>query len=341
METGEAVRRFLGAAAIERNLSRLTVKAYAGDLRRFLKTVEAPQVEGVTADDLRRFIEGMEKLGTLQDTTIRRHVATLKAFFKFLEEEQILDDSPARRLRGHFTVTRRLPRVMSLREIRSLLRLCRKRVLEFEISGRLAREGKPFDSSLFRALRNLAMFELLFATGMRIGELVALDISDVNLQDGTVRILGKGRRERMAFISSGEALQAVRDYTALRSSLSSACTALVLNKNGGRLTIYSVENAFARCCREARIKRSYTPHCLRHTMATMLLNNGADIRSVQEILGHRTIITTQIYTEVSIGQKRRTMLKFHERNRMHLDRMRAESPEPPAQLAAGTAGPLV
>ena len=340
MEIEEAVRRFLNAAAIERNLSRLTIKAYTGDLRRFQKSIATLQIETVTIEDLRKSIESMEKAGTYQDTTIRRHVATLKAFFKFLEEEQIVEDSPARRLRGHYTVTRRLPRVMTPREIRGLLRSCRRRVLESETAERPHKAERPFDSPSFRALRDLATFELLFATGMRIGELVALDISDVNLQDGTVRILGKGRRERMAFISSDEALQAVRDYTRFRLALPSLDAALILNKVGRRLTIYSVENAFRRSRRVARIRRGYTPHCLRHTMATMLLNNGADIRSVQEILGHRTIVTTQIYTEVSIGQKRKTMVKFHERNRMRLNLQRMESLTPPVPMTAATAGPL-
>jgi len=310
---------FVSAASADRNLSPLTLRAYAGDLRLFARTLGVRDVGAITTDDLRRYVDTLCGLGRYQGTTVRRRLATLKVFFRFLEEERIISDSPAMRLHGRYTVIRRLPRVMSLREVRALLRACRREVVRSKTRQTEPETRLSVDSATFRALRDLAAFELLFATGMRIGELVALSVTDVDFEERSVRILGKGRRERLTFISSDEALEAIRDYVALRTSVPSMVPSLMLNKFGRQLTIYSVENAFGKHCRLARIRGHYTPHCLRHTMATMLLNNGADIRSVQEILGHRTISTTQIYTEVTIGQKRRTMMKFHARNSMHLN----------------------
>lgn len=333
MQIEAAIRRFLESASVERNLSRLTIKAYSGDLYRFRRKVGSREVESLTVDDLRGFVESLGRERHYQDASVRRALATLKVFFRFLEEERIITDSPARHIRGHFAVTRKLPRVMSLKEIRSLLRACHRHVVEHRTTEMPDGAESSLDSELFRATRDRACFELLFATGMRIGELVALEVTDVNLDDRTIRILGKGRRERMAYISCDEALRAVSDYLSVRMSVAGSQGALVLNKHGTRSTIFSVENAFAKYCRLGRIKRSFTPHCLRHTMATMLLNNGADIRSVQEILGHRTIVTTQIYTEVSIGQKRRTMIRFHERNRMQFDRLSIPHVEPIPQDA--------
>lgn len=331
MDLGEAINRFLDSAVVERNLAKPTIRAYSGDLRLLQRELGRPDVAGLTVDHLRGFLDRLSASRPYQDTTVRRKMATMKVFFSFLEEEGFLSDSPARRLHGRYAIVRRLPKVMSLREIRALLRTCRREVV---------RSAEPVagmsglvltDSPAFRACRDLAMFEVLFSTGMRIGEMVALDLTDVNQRERSVRILGKGRRERMTFISSDEAVGALETYIAHRSQFGG--TALFLNKSGRRLSIYSVENAFRKYCRLARIKRGYTPHCLRHTMATMLLSNGADIRSVQEILGHRTIATTQIYTEVSIAQKRRTMMRFHQRNRMRLDGLR--STLTPLALAGG------
>lgn len=333
MQIEVAIRQFIESASVERNLSRLTIKAYSGDLQRFNKRIGNREVESLTIEDLRGFMESLGHENHYQDASIRRALATLKVFFRFLEDERIIADSPARHIRGHFAVTRKLPRVMSLKEIRSLLKACHRHATESRTTAASKGDACSLDSESFRATRDRACFELLFATGMRIGELVALDVVDVNLDDRTVRILGKGRRERIAYVSSDEALRSVRDYLSVRVPVAGSQSAFVLNKHGKRSTIFSIENAFAKYCRLGRIKRSFTPHCLRHTMATMLLNNGADIRSVQEILGHRTIITTQIYTEVSIGQKRRTMMRFHERNRMQFDRLPMARIEPIPQAA--------
>ena len=216
-------------------------------------------------------------------------------------------------------MVRRLPKVMSAREVRSLLRSISK-----EGDQRTRRQAKFNDGSNVSrrdlTLRDLSIFEILFSTGMRIGELAALDLSDINPVHGSIRLLGKGRRERIAYLANSETLGVVCAYIELRRMVHVPSASLYLNSRLDRISINSIEFLFRKYSRRARIRHHFTPHCLRHTMATMLLANGADIRVVQEILGHRTITTTQIYTEVSSMQKRKALAKFGGRNQMHLTR---------------------
>ena len=171
------------------------------------------------------------------------------------------------------------------------------------------------NNKALRSLRDFCIIDLLFSTGMRIGELAALNLEDIRFQERTIKIFGKGRKERAIYVSSDETCELLRMYLSVRRPVSDPKCPLFLNKNGSRLSIYSIENIFSKYCRKGRIKNHYTPHCLRHTMATMMLDNGANIRVVQEILGHSSIVTTQIYTEVSLGKKRQELNRFSQRNR--------------------------
>jgi site-specific recombinase XerD len=166
----------------------------------------------------------------------------------------------------------------------------------------------------YRYIRDVSLHESLFLTGLITGELTALDCSDVSLADASIRMMGKVRRERYAFLSNPDVLDPMRASLEAGSRISTQSPALHLDSRLTRMSIYSVEFAFQKQCPRARIKRHSTPHCLRHAMATMLLNNGSDLRVVQGLLGHRTNVTTQIYTEVSSAQKRRALSRFSGRN---------------------------
>ncbi len=156
--------------------------------------------------------------------------------------------------------------------------------------------------------RNIAIIELLLCLGIRIGELSNIDVSDVNQFDQTILIKGKGKKERLLYISNTTVLSRLKDWINLRSDMNPNCQALFLNKYGTRLSIYSIENIFYKYRDHAQLKNKATPHFLRHTFATNLLSNGADLRSVQEILGHSSVMTTQIYTEVSTERKKQVLL---------------------------------
>ena len=317
MKIKESVGKFLNTVSIERNLSDNTLKAYLGDLTAFGKFFQGKEITEIDSDDLRQYIKTLEA-SHYKDTTIKRKIATIKVFFSFLEQEGIISDSPTRKIRKRYITAKRLPKVMSRGEIERLLRAAYHEVEKLsELNCQLAESNSPNDK-LMRAHRNRVILEILFSTGIRIGELVNLDIEDVNLNDKSILIFGKGRRERLIYISSSEVLSVVKEYFMLRKNIQSKSKALLLNKYRERLSTYSIEYIFQKYCEKAKIRSHYTPHCLRHTMATMLLNNGADIRAVQEILGHSCITTTQIYTEVSLKHKKMVLMKFNQRNKMKI-----------------------
>jgi len=184
-----------------------------------------------------------------------------------------------------------------------------------------ARGSSPTTSTMrvFRATRDRAIVELLFATALRVGELSALDIPHVVWEERKITVLGKGKRERVLFIPNDTTVRSLAEYLALRNVVSPRCQAIFLNRFGDRLSVFSIEKAFATLCRKAGILRRVTPHQMRHTTATMLLENGADLRTVQEILGHSDISTTQVYLHISPIQVKKTLTDCGERIRRNME----------------------
>jgi site-specific recombinase XerD len=172
-------------------------------------------------------------------------------------------------------------------------------ILAFRDQARQYSDRMQHFPGSYRALRNSALVDLLFATGMRVGELSSLDISDFSEDEGTLRVQGKGGRDRLAFIVDKETIRIQRKHLKARLKFATENPALFLNPSGQRLSTRAIANVIAGLRQEARIERHVTPHMLRHTVATLLLRNGADIRVVQEFLSHASIATTQRYTHVS------------------------------------------
>lgn len=318
MLASEANLLFLRWAKSERNLTELTIRAYGCDNRQMIRRLGNLPVSEITGELLRDYFARPSLTRKYADTTMRRRIATAKVFFRFLEQEHWIRESPAKAIRGSYSIARRLPRVMSAREVRALLQSVRRPNITSRVSSEPIGLPDRILNSHTRYLRDISIFETLFLTGLRIGELTALDCSDVSLADGSIRVMGKGRRERYAYLSNLDVLETMRAYLRVRERIDVPTAALYLDSRLQRMSIYAVEFAFRKHARRARIKRHYTPHCLRHTMATMLLNNGADLRVVQELLGHRTIVTTQIYTEVSSAHKRRAIARYSGRNSLNL-----------------------
>jgi site-specific recombinase XerD len=163
----------------------------------------------------------------------------------------------------------------------------------------------------YRAVRDLAVVDLLFATGIRVGEASTLDVEDFAAQEGVFMVKGKGGRHRLAFVVQAEALQIQQNHLVARASVETDSHALFLNASGKRLSTQGIAKTIARLRREAGIERHVTPHMLRHTVATMLLRNGADVRVVQEFLGHASIATTQRYTHITKEHLIGVLRKFH------------------------------
>jgi integrase/recombinase XerC/integrase/recombinase XerD len=304
MNVQQAIADFLQHGQAVRNLSDRTLRAYQSDLTQFHVHVDGANMVDITPEHLEGYLD---KLGTgpYRDTSIRRKVAALKVFFRYLEEQGVVTESPARKLKIKRPVESRVPTVLSTREVRSLLAAPKEQIGALSASRDASPGGR---NRFFCAVRDDVILELLFSTGIRIGELVALNLHDVDLQSRQIHITGRATRGREVAVSSNELADALRTYIDLRAERELENGALFVGRAGTRLTIYSIENIFKKHVRLAEIKRHITPHALRHTMAAMLVSSGADIRHVQEILGHASILSTQVYTKLPIQKGRRAAI---------------------------------
>lgn len=306
MQLSEAVRLFLRSCNLEKNLSAHTLRAYAIDLQQLIQFATSENVASPTlfsSDFFQRYIEDLKFTRQHRDSSIRRKIGVLRSFIRFLGTRDLVKQNPLAGLRLNFRQEKRLPSVLSRQEVGSIL-ISAKRL-----------SNSAIDSSwdaISRA-RNYAFLELLFYTGARVGEILKLDISDCDLERGLAWIKGKGRRERIVYIGFGPVIAALKRYLRLRRLADPNESAVFLNRYGSRLSTNSAERIVRRCADSAGIRSRVTPHIFRHTMATMMLENGADLRSIQEILGHASIATTEIYTHVSADRKRQVMSEFHPR----------------------------
>jgi tyrosine recombinase XerC len=285
---------FLRALEGERGVSPHTLIAYRRDVRRFARFLRQEGVErwsGVTTAVSRRYVASLD--GHLARSAIARNLSALRTFFRSLYREGQVARDPF----GLITAPRqhpRLPKVLTPDEVAALL-------------------GVP-DTSTPTGLRDRALLEVLYATGIRVGELVALRVADVSAV-AEIRVLGKGRRERIV-LTGAAAQEAVDRY--VRDGRPALVRrpdpgVLFLNRRGGALTDRGVRVILDRCIRRAALGRRISPHVLRHTFATHLLDGGADLRSVQELLGHVNLSTTQIYTHVSREWLKRVYDRAHPR----------------------------
>jgi integrase/recombinase XerD len=303
MNVQQAIADFLEHGQSVRNLSDRTLRAYQSDLSQFNVHVSDANMVEITPDDLEQYLD---KLGTetYRDTSIRRKVAALKVFFRYLEEQGVVRESPARMLKIKKPVENRVPTVLSTRETRALLAAPKEQILELAAQ----RDTSPgARNRYFCAVRDNVILELLFSTGIRIGELVALNVSDVDLDRKLIQITGRATRGRAVAIHTDVISDSLVNYLDLRAERKLETPALFVGRSGTRLTIYSIENIFKKHVRLAEIKRHITPHSLRHTMAAMLVSSGTDIREVQEILGHASILSTQVYARMPISKNRRSV----------------------------------
>ncbi|MGH7771419.1 MAG: tyrosine-type recombinase/integrase [Candidatus Binatia bacterium] len=314
MTVDEAIQLFLQACEFEQNLTILTLAAYSSDLHQFLDSVSArgSQIdEALTSDALRAHVFKLKRTLCLQDSSIRRKIAVLKRFAAFLEQRDMIAENPFRKARFSYRQTCRIPRVLNREEVTAILNAVKaslkaETICELQ-SGRISKTS-------FVVLRDNALLELLFYTGARVGEVVQLNVDDCDLSGGYLRLNGKGRRDRVISLGCAPVIDALKLYLRARSNVQAAGPALFVSVRGHRLSVYSMESRVAMYGASAGIQRKVTPHRLRHTMATMMLENGADLRTVQEILGHTSIRTTQVYTHISSEQRRRAMSQYHPRN---------------------------
>lgn len=309
-----AVARFLADESAEREASDHTVRAYARDLGQFAefywrrdRTPPYPWRE-VRRNDVRAFLVELSQ-SEAEPTSVRRKLSALRSLFAFLVRTGAVPENPAAGLRGP-RARRDLPDVLSVNDVSRLLDSARDRASSpaSSSSDDKSAAGPVSAEAAFLARRDWAALEFLYGTGARISEAAGLSWEAVDLSAGTATLFGKGRKQRMAPMSRTalEALRSLRDASvalfgtgALRPD-----APVFLNRRGGRITTRLLERVFSAALREAGLPDRFSPHALRHSFATHLLDAGADLRAVQELLGHASLSTTQIYTHVSMERIR-------------------------------------
>lgn len=296
MPLPEQVDRFLRNLSATRGASEHTLKAYGGDLGELCEFLEHHGIEEpgqVKPRVLRRYLVELEDR-QLAASSVQRKLSSVRSFFRFLQREGVIDQHPATGLRRRRT-PRLLPGCLELSEVEELLKA----------PDRDTPEGR----------RDRAILEFMYSAGTRAAETVGLDRSRLDLERGLCRVRGKGNKERLAGVGR-YAVRALRDYLQDEQRPGpqpGAGDAVFLNRRGGRLTTRSLGRIVDKYTALAGITRHATPHTLRHSFATHLLDGGADLRAVQELLGHANLVTTQIYTHVSVERLREVYERAHPR----------------------------
>lgn len=283
--TRVAANLFVDHCRVAKALSVHTLRAYAGDLDDFIAFIGGrAAVTTIDRTAIRAYARTLLDVRGLKETTVKRRIATMKVFFRWMEREEHVPLSVFHRLDFSIRVPRQLPRALDRREIRDLLAVA-------EIAA--SRDRPSYD-----ALLMYFIVVVLFMTGLRISELVSARLSDLVPDEGALRVRGKGNRERRVYLSGNQARTVMGVYLATRESSSGTDEYLLTTQTGRGLTAQGVRRRLRVLGDRAGIGRRVTPHMLRHTAATQLLDAGVDIRFVQRLLGHSSIVTTQIYAEV-------------------------------------------
>lgn len=301
------IDRFLDHLRFEKNASLKTIEAYRDDLSQFNaflidELIDCTEeragtakgsdahlpVSGVRTDDIRAFVESCYDRG-LKKTSISRKIATLKSFFKYLHYNDFIPVDPSRAVRFPRKGST-IPRFLYLEQMNA--------ILDF-----------PLES--FIDYRDRAILGTFYSSGARVSELASADLSGMDLESGRLRVFGKGSRERVVFLTA-ECARWIRAYLAQREKRFGELTdVLFVNNNGKRITERGIFGIVSARARASEVLAKVSPHVIRHSFATELLNRGADIRAVQEMLGHKNISTTQIYTHTTKERLKKTYLRFH------------------------------
>ncbi len=301
----KAIEQFLEGYFSTCQRSRHTFQAYSIDLDQFSQAMGPNlRLRTVTPERLEGWAMELKEVGYAA-ASVRRKFATLRVFFSYWVRKRRLESSPVRRIRLDLAKEEVLPKVLTLPEAKKLLRQAKREL------GPYPKELSTSRDTTFLALRNLAIVEVLLATGMRVGELAALKVSDYQEEEGCLIVSGKGARQRLALLPDRRSQRILSTYSNHRIGMPLDNLILFINVFGGPLSTQGVANAITRLAEKAGIPKRVTPHMLRHTTATLLLENGADIRVVQEILGHSSILTTQRYTHITKAHLASTLKACH------------------------------
>lgn len=303
---------FINFLAVERNLSPRTLREYADDVRRFFEFfgphLDADlTLQAIDERSIRDFLTWLKVERKFTARAVNRKIASLRNYFKFLIREGVVTRSPLADLKS-LKLPKHLPKVLSQDEVVKVL----ERRPDVDIDKGAKRRGRPLSESqrAFAEARDNAILELLYATGVRISELVGLDLADVDFAERAMRVTGKGNKQRLVLMNESAA-EALRAYLVCRPP--SPTRAIFLNQRGGRLTARAVEYMFAERMRASGVRREASPHTMRHSFATHMLEGGSDLMTIKELLGHENLSTTQIYTNISLNHVKQVYRDAHPR----------------------------
>lgn len=300
MKLTQAIAEFVNGYFSTHERSEKTRTAYLSDLEQFEKYVgQDSMLQTISGVQIEDWAARLRHDG-YAPASMRRKMVVLKVFCSYWLRRGELAESPFWRVQLNYGRVVQLPRSLTESEMKELLAQAGREHCAADVrsdEGSSARRCKP-SFRQYRALRNLALVDLLFATGMRVGEASTLNVQDFTTGESSFRVRGKGGRDRLAYLVDEQTVAIQRKHIEERSQLAMKSPALFLNSSGERLSTQGMANIIGKFRREAGIERHITPHMLRHTVATLLLRRGMDIRVVQEFLGHASIATTQRYTHV-------------------------------------------
>ena len=283
------IEKFIEYLIIEKKYSKNTITSYERDLKKFCVILKNKNIKKITRQDIQKYINEINK--TQSPRSISRNISTLKSFFKYLKLNKIININPMDQINNP-KMKKTLPKVLSEEEINKLLEI--KLQTDFDY-------------------RNKAMLELMYSSGLRVSELINLNVNDIDLENDTVKIFGKGSKERIIPLND-YAKEALKEYIMVhRKELfkHGENNYLFLNNHGNKMTRQGFFKLLQKISKEKKIKTEFSPHTLRHSFATHLLKYGADLRSIQELLGHSDISSTQIYTHVTNEKLENDYKEYH------------------------------
>ncbi|MCE1248785.1 MAG: tyrosine recombinase XerC [Firmicutes bacterium] len=301
---------FINYLAIERNLSKRTIKEYRHDLEIFFEYF-APHLEQEltleTMDErtIREFLTFLRVDKNYTPKALNRKISTLKAYFRFLEDEEYMEKSPMNRIKT-VKMGKHIPKVFTQSEVNTLLETPEKSA---EAASKNLRK-REYKTPVNIPVRDKAILELFYATGMRIAELSGLNLEDINFESNMLKVTGKGNKQRMVLMNESAA-DSLRDYLAERPK--TPHRAVFLNRNNERLSIRGIQILFKQYLDISGVPHHGSPHTMRHSFATHLLEGGADLVSIKELLGHENLSTTQIYTNIALQRIKQVYKDSHPR----------------------------
>lgn len=301
MNLQDKVKPYLEYCTYRKELDAKTVKAYRIDLTQFFSYVQSTEPEKETIE---QYITELHK--KYKQKTIKRKIASIKAFYSYLEEEELVEQNPFRKIKVKFKETIILPRIIPREEIEQRLNYIYASISSFS--------GIQYKHTL----RDASVIEVFFATGARVYEISNIRAENINLNSGLIRIMGKGRKERYIQISNTAVLDILRKYYEENEPEIKKSGYFFINNRGNRYTEQSIRLMLKKYTLKAGIQRKITPHMFRHSFATYLIEEGVDVSCVQQILGHSSIKTTQIYIHVAAKKQADILRELHPRNNMNI-----------------------